>query len=320
MSTRDRTAGLDADLAAVVAVALAFTALVAVLPDGGTPVHVVLGLPFVLVVPGYAVVAALYPGASTDVPAGDARTGRLSRTPALTTVERLVLTVTASVLAVGVVGILVNASPFALAALPVAVGVTTVALVAAAVASRRRTGVARPGRVVSADWVGTLFRPASGARSALTVLLAVSLVTAAGVVLWAPAAGGDTGGDTEFALLQRTSGGDYVLADDPPAFESGSSRPLYLRVDNNADHPATYTTVLLLQRVSPDGTVIESSELDRRTVAVPAGDAHTVEQPVRPTMQGDRLRLSVLLYAGDAPATPSPGDADRSLHVWITVE
>ena len=124
----DRTgAGASADADLVVAVALTLSAVAATLLPflADTPLRAVLGFGFVLFVPGYALVAALFPGeraAERDAPGGPARA-------ALGVLSSVVL----AALVGGALGLTVGLGP-ASAVLSLAV----VSLLAAGVAARSR--------------------------------------------------------------------------------------------------------------------------------------------------------------------------------------
>ncbi|SFR87029.1 Uncharacterized membrane protein [Halomicrobium zhouii] len=165
---------LPADLATVVVLTLA-TVLAATLPVvAETPLRVVLGLPYVLFLPGYALVAALFPEAGPDrveKPADDSgdtddeetdgwvATGAWgessadddhSGTDGSTTgpsgvadagidgIERVALAFGTSIAVVPLVGLVLNFTPWGIRLVPILVAVSGVTLACTAVAARRR--------------------------------------------------------------------------------------------------------------------------------------------------------------------------------------
>jgi uncharacterized membrane protein len=60
-------------------------------------------------------------------------------------------------------------------------------------------------------------------------------------------------------------------------------------------------------------------EIDRFNTRVPAGETKRVERAITPTKSGDRMRLSFLLYKGEPPQDPSPENAYRETHLWVSV-
>ena len=82
----------------------------------------------------------------------------------------------------------------------------------------------------------------------------------------------------------------------------------------------SYTVVVQLERVGADGAVVDRIELDRLSATVAPGERWTRQHEVTPTTTGEDLRLSYLLFVGDAPADPTREDARHATHVWVTVE
>ncbi len=106
-------------------------------------------------------------------------------------------------------------------------------------------------------------------------------------------------------------------------YTAGEQQELQATITNQEHDERTYTTVVLLQRVSDDGTdvtVRESTEVDRRTATVPDGVAHRQSLEITPTMRGNDLRLTVLLYDGEPPAEPTADNAYRVARLPIEVE
>lgn len=300
---------VDLDLAAAVALVVAFALLVAV--DAGRSVRLAVGVPALLVGPGYAVVAALYPAVGRDgqrATADDAL--------ALGNVERLALTVVASVAAVALVALAADATPWGIHTAPIAGGVSAVTAVAAGAAAgrRRRLGVAAPA------WRRHLagHRPRRTATGAMSVVLVLAVVVAGAVVVTTATDPGAGEQFTEVALLAQNDTGALVAGGYPTEYTVGESRSVYLDVGNHEGRRSEYTAVVLLQTVD-GGEPTTVAELDRRQFAVPAGTDRAVALPVTPTESGDPLRVAVLLYRGDAPEDPSSDGALHALHLWVTV-
>jgi uncharacterized membrane protein len=77
-----------------------------------------------------------------------------------------------------------------------------------------------------------------------------------------------------------------------------------------------------LERIAPESTqrqVIESIELTRFTSTIPPGETQRERVTIEPTMTGDDLRLSFLLYHSNVPEEPTQESAYRNLHLWISV-
>jgi hypothetical protein len=65
--------------------------------------------------------------------------------------------------------------------------------------------------------------------------------------------------------------------------------------------------------------VLERSELDRFTVTLADGERIQQARTVTPELTGERLRLTYRLYRGVPPATGTPSDAYRTVHLWVDV-
>lgn len=296
----------------------------------GTPLRLLFGLPFLLVVPGYAVIAALYPvTAPTADPSGlhDGSTAiPLPSGNAITTVERLALSVATSIAVVAGVGLLANFSPWGVRPAPVVAGTTVVTLGAVAVAAHRRAAAPRRTRRRGREWrwrsVASALRPRPSVTYLLNVLLVASVVAAAVAVGYTAADPSSGEQFTEFAVLAENDAGEPVAGGYPTEFTRGQGEPLYFRIDNHEGRPMQYTVVVRLEAVETTGgstTVTRATELDRLDVRVGDGGSRTLEYTVRPTTSGERLRLSVLLYRGGAPSSPERSSAYRALHLWISV-
>lgn len=293
-------------------------AVLAGLEAGG--IRAALALPLVVVFPGYTVLAALFPeaaGTNGDRPAS------------ITGVERGALSVVLSLAVVPLLAFVVNYTSYGLRLRPLLLTVAGVTLALALVAYLRRVRLPaerRAGVPVFAGLAGlggrfltterrdlrdaAPLQPTTGTQRLLNVLLAVSvlvLVATAGYAATTPPANDDP--FSEFYLVTQNGDGGYVAEDLPHEFTAGESRSLFVAIANHEGQRVPYTVVVQL-----DGT-----ELDRFSTAVDAGDTNRVEQTVTPSKTGDRLRLSFLLYRGDVPGDPTPENAYRETHLWITV-
>jgi uncharacterized membrane protein len=311
------------DLLAVAALA-AIAAAVALVPTPATAVlRVPLGILFALFLPGYALVAALFPqGANGDT--GDTTRERWTLQWRIDWLERLSLSVPASAAEVVLVTGAVARSPyrFRLAPVVLALACVTVATTLVGVlrwylrppTERYRTPVPTAGRR-AVDAFGpsqSNFTPA--------LVLALAVVLAAGSVGYALT--NDEVESTEFYLLGEADGGRLVSDEYPTEFDRNESRTVVIGIGNHEGSATTYTVVTVLQRVREvnDGVdVVQERELSRTSTTVSAGDTRLIEQRVRPAMGGHRLRLTYLLYADTPPDNPTTETAYREVHLFINV-
>jgi uncharacterized membrane protein len=290
--------------------------------DGASPVRIVVGLGFVLLAPGYAIVSALFPAKPPtyespfdDAPIASVRVG-----------ERFVLSLGLSVFSVPLAGILLSFSPLGVDPTTVVplLALTTVAATVVAAYRRTQLPVADRFGLRVGTWLADARRRTTGSDgvdSLLNVLLVVGLVLAvAGIgVGLVTVENGER--FTEFGVLTTDDGtGELVAEGYPDTFARGETTPLTLSVTNNEGREVEYTIVAELQRVDEDGSVVETSELDRIETTVGAGERWQTEHRVEPTMTGEDLRLTYLLYTDDVPEAPSTENAYRHLHLWVDVE
>ena len=324
---------LPADLAGAVVVTVAVNVAVLVPLIRETPLRIPLGLAFVLFVPGYVLVAALFPergdrpteaaGGTTDQPFHTTATGS-----GIGGAERVVLSVGVSLVVVPLIALLLTLSPWGLHTAPFVIGVSAVTLFGAAAATARRWAVpdADRFRVPYRTWLATLrarlLEPDTRGDAALNVLLVASVLLAAGAVGYAVAVPQDGDSYSEVALLTETEDGDleFVDGDHPLELEGNESDALVLRIDNHEHRTAAYTVVVVEQEaeVTDEGVVVhEQREIDRFETALEHEEIWLLEHDVEPTATGDDARLAWLVYPGDVPDDPSTENAPYAVDRWV---
>jgi uncharacterized membrane protein len=336
---------LPADLAGVL-VLTALTVLAVLLPVvRETPLRALLGLPFVLFLPGYAIVAALFPEAGDrpepegpDGPSAASRGGddRAATPPSgdggIDGVERVALSVGASVAVVPLVGLTLNFTRWGVQLLPVLLALVGLTALATAIAARRRRALpaAERFRVPYRTWARSartgLLQPDSRGEAVLNVLMVASVVLATASVGYAVAVPRQGEAFTEFYVLNERQDGRLVAEDYPRQFQSGESEPIVVGIGNHEHETVSYTVVVTLQRVrTPNAsnetgvTVLEEEELGRFSNRLDANETWHHRYRIRPTLTGERLRLTLLLYRGSVPRDPTTENAHRELHLWIDV-
>lgn len=319
----------------VLAWLVAAATYVAVAIDAPPVLRVLLAGTALLVLPGYVVVAVLFPHRGAV-----AAPGRLStfRGPdGVSSRERLALAFGLSLAMLPVIGILVSISPWGFSESTVAgafaafVGVG--GLFAAVV--RRRLPPAKRFRIPIDRWTTDL-RGALGRGSATE--RAVNALVIASVVVALLAAGGalavPQGGEsfTDFAVLAENDDGELVAGGYPDDLAANGSATLVTAVENREGEPTTYTVVVTMERMdaSADGSNASGGaapganasdgatvELQRFEATVEPGQRWTRRHEVEPALAGERVRVHYYLYRGDAPATPDASSAYR--HLWLSV-
>jgi uncharacterized membrane protein len=265
------------------------------------PLRILVTLPWLLFAPGYALLVCLLPGDAPD---------RL---------ERAVLSVGGS-LVVALFGTLAVArggvdTPTAVASLTlVTLGLTLLA----AVQRRRLVGerYTPPSPNISGRLRGLEFSTSTDGllNVALLVALLVTLITA-GVATVSPPGGEQF---TEVALVSQTDNDAYTVDKYPERLTSGEPTEFAVTVSNRERRELSYTLVVALQRPTGDGyTTLE--RFHTRSFTLEDGERLRWNHSVTPTVTGSRVRLSYLLYRGSAPASPTPENAYRELHLRVNV-
>ncbi|WP_408959718.1 DUF1616 domain-containing protein [Natrinema sp. 74] len=328
---------MPADLVAVVVVVLA-TDLAVVTPVlKETAIRVPLGLAFVLVAPGYAFVAALFPergaqfgrnGTTTDDADGPA-TGIRRSLPLddpITDVERIVLTVASSVAITPLLGLAIHFSPVSVRLQSIAVVLTgtTVALTAVATYRRRSVSPEARFRAPYRQWLAStrerVLDADSRAETTLTLLLATTLVLSVGGVGYAVTY--SQTGETFTEVAIQTDDGERVT-DSYSSSVGADGRDLVITLENREQRSISYSVVVVEQRIASDGTAInatvrEQNELRRFETRLAHGESWSRSHDVEPTLTGDSVRIAWLVYAdGSVPPTPSLENADYSTHLWV---
>lgn len=299
------------------------------MPEAAVTIRSLAGLPLLFFLPGYALLATLFPRSPTPDRRADGGTARRwspLEGHGLPWRERLALSFGAS---------LALLPPLALLLSVLGLGYGTLAVVgglSAVVAAGTLGGVVRRSRVPeherfevpARDWADAV-RDGLAGGSTLDRVLAVAVALVAVVAVAGVGYGivRPNGAEayTSVSLLTETASGDLVAAGYPSRVDADGEE-LVLAVENSEGRTVTYTVVAELQRVrtSEAGvTVVERRELDRLRSTVAAGDTWTERHRVEPAMAGSNLRLVYYVYRGEAPATPDAGTAYRYVELGVDV-
>ncbi|WP_323174529.1 DUF1616 domain-containing protein [Natrialba sp. PRR66] len=312
-----------------------------------TPVRVPLGLAFVLFVPGYALVSALFPrgrGARRSGPRSgsgiesesedDGEEPRpddsllswpLSLEASLTGGERCVLAVALSVSVVPLVGLVLYFGLGTVAAQPLVGALSAITLVATLIGAKRRHALPPAERFQPPveRWITAVRAPVSAAESrpaaAIHISVAIVLLLAVSSIGYA-VVGPQTGEQfSEVSILTETNNGELVAGNYPTSFDDGESHELVFTVENRERRTVGYTVVVVEQGVEND-SVVEQRELKRFETELEHGRTWNHAHDVQPSVSGETVRLAWLVYLdGDVPESPSLENADYSTHRWVEV-
>jgi uncharacterized membrane protein len=301
-----------------IAAALAWTALALLsvyLPGiNATPFRVALGLPLLLFVPGYVLIAALFP-----------------RNDDLDWLERVALSFGLSIAVVPLVGLVLNYTPWGIRLDPVLAALSLVVVALSVAAMARRLALPAGERLTvplgetAAQARAELF-PAGQPRldRYLSVLLLVSIAAAVGTTAFVIAVPKEGEHFSEFYIL----GANGKAADYPTAFAAGTPQWVTVGVGNHEYRDVTYTveTHAFNQTFDP---VTNTSSVDRSTLL----DAYRVTLPHNQTDERrvnftvpDRNynKIEFLLFNETVPAPSVTGQArvnasERDLHLRVKV-
>jgi len=233
---------LPADLVAVVGLVV-LTNLTVFLPGvRATPLRIVFGLPLVLFVPGYALIAALFPEAGTDdaEPTADGTDGTAAALSdrGIDGIERVALSFGLSIAVVPLLGLVLNFTPWGIRLVPIMVAVSGFTFAMTALAASRRQALPPEERfsVPYRQWLDDgrteLFEPDSRTDAVLNVVLVCSVLLAAGSVAYAVTVPKQGESFSEFYLLTENETGDLVADGYPTEFQRGESRTLTVGIGN----------------------------------------------------------------------------------------
>ena len=310
----------------------------------GGALRAIVALPLILFVPGYLLMAVLYPSMHDFDPnaredATERRGNLLERLPyeyMLEPVERVGLSVVFSLAIFPTVVLVSHFTPYGITLFPILVtlcatiGVLTliafvvrfrvpaeqryapsVLLFSAVLFTRRRESRSRPRRRDDASL---------GVYNVLFVVTILIATIGFGYMIATPADHDEA--YTEFHVNTGGVDGDTQTWY-PATFTAGETSEFPISIVNSEGQNVEYTTVVQLQRVEEDPEtveVLEADELDREQIAVSDGERVNHTLTFEPTMAGDDLRLVVLLYDGEVPDNPSEENAYRAIDFRVAVD
>ncbi|WP_094226582.1 DUF1616 domain-containing protein [Methanolobus psychrotolerans] len=268
-----------------------FFVLVPFLSD--SPIRTVLGLPMVLFLPGYALIAALFPGKDD-----------------LDGIERIALSFGLSIAVVPLIGLGLNYTPWGIRLVPILVFLTNFTIIMAVVAIYRREALGEAAfsvpfrEIYESAKAEIVTKPESRLDRILTVILVLSILASVmtlGYVVVTPKEGEKF---TEFYIL-----GPERMADNyRTQLAVGESVDVIVGIVNHEYSVVNYSIVIKM-----DNETMETPQ-SLQEIAI----AHNVtwEKPISfvPAVTGTDMKLQYLLYRDGNMA-----GSYRDLHLWINV-
>lgn len=334
---------LPADLTAVFATVALTNAVVFFPIINESPLRIVVGLVFVLFVPGYAFIAALFPekGTSpTDIDRGDTEdeaestsslTDDLSfRDRGIDGIERVALSFGLSIAIVPLIGLALNFTPFGIRLVPIVFSLTAFTTITTVIAAVRRWELPAEDRfrVPYDEWLDAgrkeLFEPDSNIDAALNVALVLAVLLAISSVTYAVAVPPQGEQFSEFYILTEDSDGELVADGYPESFTANEPESIHVGIGNNEYETIEYTVVVQLQEVQGDrneSQVVTRTEVDRWSTTISHNETQIEQRNITASdeLLGEDLRLTFLLYVDEPATEPTRENAYRDLHLWVSV-
>jgi len=303
---------IPGDLIAVAAATAVTAACVYVPVLNESFLRILFGVAMVLFIPGYALIAALFPAK------GD-----------LDGIERVALSFGLSIAVVPLIGLGLNYTPWGIRLDPILASLTVFTLAMTLIAWYRRLLLPSgdrftvPAREMLASARQELYDPgAPRLDRALSVVLVLSIVAALGTTAYVIAVPKEGEHFTEFYIL----GPKGKAADYPTDVAAGSTQSLFIGVGNHEYREVPYTVEVLALNQTFDSTTNTSTvhaaeQLDRFTLTVPHNE--TSELPWEFSVPSPEYnRIEFLLFNETVPGEELVGQdrinaSYRDLHLWV---
>ncbi len=254
----------------------------------------IFGLPLVLFLPGYALIAALFPAKSD-----------------LDGIERTALSFGLSIAVVPLIGLGLNYTPWGIRIFPILISLSIFTLVMCGLAYFRRIKLPEteafevPFKETALSLKAEILeRPESNLDKALTVFLVFSILLSVGTLMYVVLTPKEGEHFTEFYILGPQGKADNY----PTKYTLGESGTVIMGVVNHEYRPVNYTL---------------EAKLDNKSLSLPENQreitlAHneTWEQPIEvtPSFEGENMKLEFLLFNESDSNVPY-----RDLHLWVDV-
>ena len=304
---------LPADLALVV-VWLTISIVVIYLPLlSESPVRIVLTLPVLLFIPGYCLIAILFP-----------------KNDDLGLVERIMLSIGFSIVIVPLIGFGLNFTPWGIRLEPIVVAIILLTWVMVLFAHYQRAVLPREERFrvsfsAIAGRIRGEFLP-QGEKGVnrflsvvLTIIILVVIITTVYVIV-APKEGAER--FSEFYIL----GEEQTAADYPDIISPGENYPMYIAVGNHEYRSINYTietwaTNTEFDTMTNSSTIVEMDPNDRLSLTLSHNETKILPFNLFVSKSGYN-RMEFLLFNESVPGPDVTGSdrinaSYRDLHLWV---
>ncbi len=305
---KDKIKKMPSDLLAAAILALSVL-LFTLTPLSTLPVRIPLGLIMVLFVPGYTLIAALFP-----------------RKADLEGIERIALSFGLSIAVVPLIGLGLNYTPWGIRLTPVVISLAAFTIIMAAVAYWRRMVLpieerfSIPFREIICAWKKEIYADENSRLDrALTVILVITILLSIAALIYVIVTPKQGEKFTEFYIL----GPGGKAYDYPTSVKGGNSSTVIVGVVNHEYSLVNYTMSICLNNTPLNNSTSEDRSWDDLSYIYPIKSmnltlAHneTWERPVSYVLNhiGDRQKLEFLLYREGNFTSPY-----RDLHLWVNI-
>jgi uncharacterized membrane protein len=255
----------------------------------------ILGLPLVLFLPGYALIAALFPAQSD-----------------LDGIERTALSFGLSIAVVPLIGLGLNYTPWGIRLLPILISLSVFTFVMCGLAYLRREKLPEteafevPFRKTALSIKAEIMeKPESKLDKTLTIFLILSILLSVATLVYVVITPKEGEHFTEFYILGPEGKADKY----PTNYTLGENGTVTVGIVNHEYKPVNYTMELRLEN--------KSLPLSEKLQQINLAHNATWEEPVTftPSLEGENMKLEFLLFNETDSDTPY-----RDLHLWINVK
>jgi uncharacterized membrane protein len=298
----DKMKKFPSDLLAAVILALAVL-LFTLTPLSSLPVRIPLGLLMVLFVPGYTLIAALFPKKAD-----------------LEGIERTALSFGLSIAVVPLIGLGLNYTPWGIRLTPVVISLAVFTIVMAAAAYWRRMSLPAEERFslqfreTISTWKGEILADDKGRLDkALTIILIITILLSIAALVYVIVTPKQGEKFTEFYIL----GPGGKAYDYPTSVQAGNHSTVIVGVVNHEYALVNYTMSIAINNTPINNTILNDNFIYPITsMNLTLLHNETMEKPVTYVLNhtGDGQKLEFLLYK-EGNFTSSY----RDLHLWVNV-
>ncbi|MFZ2499230.1 MAG: DUF1616 domain-containing protein [Methanosarcina sp.] len=255
----------------------------------------ILGLPLVLFLPGYALIAALFPAQSD-----------------LDGIERTALSFGLSIAVVPLIGLGLNYTPWGIRLLPILISLSVFTFIMCGLAYLRREKLPEteafevPFRKTALSIKAEILeKPESKLDKTLTIFLILSILLSVATLVYVVITPKEGEHFTEFYILGSEGKADKY----PTNYTLGENGTVTVGIVNHEYKPVNYTMELRLEN--------KSLPLSEKLQQINLAHNATWEEPVTftPSLEGENMKLEFLLFNETDSDTPY-----RDLHLWINVK